>query len=63
MGLGGLAGDQRRTEVIHRIHRRSEVSGFTGTAVSRWIIELSRYRPTPPRVSEVCCSFSDLYLG
>ena len=63
MGFGRLTGDQRRTEVFRCIRQRSNVSGFTGTNVTRWAIELSRYRPTLPRVSEVCCSFSDLYLS
>ena len=54
MGLGELTSDERRPEVIPRIRQRSNVSGFTGTNLMRWAIELALYRPTPPRASEVC---------
>jgi len=61
MGFGGLAGDQCRPEVIRRIHQRSNASGFTETNVTRWVTELILHHPAPPRVSEVCCSFPDLF--
>jgi hypothetical protein len=43
VGLGGLSADQHRNEVARRVRQISYSTGFTGTDVLQWTLDLALY--------------------
>jgi hypothetical protein len=58
LNLGGLAGNERRLELIRRIQEQATISGYRGTDVVLWTLELSSSSQAQAQASEVCYSCS-----
>ena len=56
--LHGLAGDERRFEVMRQIREHASISGFRGTDVLMWVVQLTSASHAQAHASEVCFSCS-----
>jgi hypothetical protein len=63
LNLGGLSGDERRSELVRRIRERSTISGYKGTDHILWAVEISSYSQAQAQASEVRYSCSAYNMG